>query len=185
MGPDYTVVDPRNQQRGKTDDEIFVTLGGGIRSDYLDAVVDAFADQGVRVCATQGFDRNVSASSNPGVRWVRSRDEIQEAVSGCLLAITNAGISLYEMLAAGVPTIALSVDERQLKTAIAFEERGAVESAGVMSVLHPDEVVERAMEMRKTPSLMRNLTEAGRRLVDGQGLFRVREIVRRELCPTM
>ena len=185
VGPDYTVVDPRTLQRGKTDDEIFVTLGGGIHSEFLNAVVDALADQGVRVCATRGFERNVSVSPNPLVRWIRSNDEIQDAVSRCLLAITNAGISLYEMLAAGVPTIALSVDELQLKTAIAFEERGVVESAGVMSGLHPDEVVERAMEMRKTPPLMRHFTEAGRRLVDGQGLFRVREIVRRELCPTM
>lgn len=54
-----------------------------------------------------------------------------------------------------------------------------------MSALHPNEVVERAREMRETPSLMNRLAEAGRRLVDGQGLFRVREIVRRELCPTM
>ena len=185
VGPDYTVVDPRSPQRGETGDEIFLTLGGGIRSEYLNAVADALADRGFRICATQGFDRNFSSSPNPAVRWIRSRDEIQKAVSSCLLAITNAGISLYEMLAAGVPTIALSVDKRQLKTAIAFEERGAVRSAGEMSVLHPDEVVERAMEMRKTPSLMRHLTEAGRRLVDGQGLFRVREIVRRELCLTM
>ena len=162
-----------------------MTLGGGIHTGYLNALVDALVDQGCRVCATEGFDRKVSTPPRPAVRWIRSREEIQGALSSCLLAITNAGISLYEMLAAGVPTIALSVDELQLRTAIAFEEKGAVESVGVISVLHPDEVVERAIEMRETPSLMRHLTEAGRRLIDGKGLFRVREIVRRELCPTM
>ncbi len=184
VGPDYAVVDPRSQHRGKTGDEIFVTLGSGFRSEDIDALVDALADQGCRVCATQGFDRNLPPSVNPAIRWIRTGDEIRGAVSTCLLAITNAGISLYEMLAAGVPTIALSVDELQLRTAIAFEERGAVESAGVISVIQPDEVVDRALEMRKTPSLMRHLAEAGRRLIDGKGLFRVREILRKELCPT-
>ena len=188
VGPDYTVVDPWQQQRSKADDEVFVTLGGGVDSEYLSTVVNALADQGFKVCATQGFDTTPSNSTiprNPLVRWIHNRDEIHQAVSRCLFAISNAGISLYEMLAAGVPTIALSADELQLKTAVAFEERGAVENAGVMSALHPNEVVERAREMRETPSLMNRLAEAGRRLVDGQGLFRVREIVRRELCLTM
>ena len=188
VGPDYTVVDPWQQQRNGTSDEVFVTLGGGVECEYLNAVVNRLTDHGFQVCATEGFDTALQDSSNPRnplVRWIRNRDEIHQAVSRCLFAITNAGISLYEMLAAGVPMIALSVDELQLKTAAAFEERGAVENAGVMSALHPNEVVERAREMRETPSLMNRLAEAGRRLVDGQGLFRVREIVRRELCPTM
>ena len=117
---DYAVVDPRSQHRGKTGDEIFVTLGSGFRSEDIDALVDALADQGCRVCATQGFDRNLPPSVNPAIRWIRTGDEIRGAVSTCLLAITNAGISLYEMLAAGVPTIALSVDELQLRDGDCF-----------------------------------------------------------------
>ena len=185
VGPDFTVVDPRFQHRGDTGEEVFVTLGGGIEFEYLNTLVEALADQGCRVCATAGFDRDVPVSPNPAVRWIQNRDEIQATVSECLLAITNAGISLYEMLAAGVPAIALSINDLQLRTATAFETRGAVQSAGLMSVTHPDQIVECALEMRKTPSLMRHLTKAGRRLIDGKGLFRVREIVRRELCPTM
>ncbi len=185
VGPDFTVVDPRSVQRGSAGCEILVSLGGGVCPEYMNALLEALADRGFRVCATQGFDRTASLSTNPAVRWISGPDEIRGAVFSCLLAIANAGLSLYEMLAAGVPTIALSVDELQLKTAAAFAERGAVESAGVMSLLHPEEVVERAIELRKTPSLMRQLTEAGRRLVDGRGLLRVRKIVRRELCPSM
>ena len=189
VGPDYTVVTPWRPERRAEDNVVFVTLGGGVDRDYLGRLVEALANAGFQVDATEGFGRDSTTEPERRwqgrVRWIRNDDQIQRAVSRCLFAISNAGVSLYEMLAAGVPTIALSFDELQLQTAVSFRNHSAVESAGVMSELRPEEVVERANELHQDRPLMHRLAEAGRKLVDGKGLFRVTEIMRRELCLTM
>ena len=186
VGPEYMVIEPRQYRRWPEDDVAFVTLGGGSSSDYTPVLAEALVAAGFEVLATRGLGANSAPRTSSGhVRWVEDDSEIVEAISRCSLAITTSGVSLYEMLAAGVPTIALSVDEYQLKTAETFQDNAAVESIGIIRDTDPKDVVECATRISREKSLMLRLIEQGRRLVDGKGLFRVTEIVRSQLCPTM
>lgn len=187
LGPRYMVVDPRTIVRRPREREVLITLGGGSSSDYARALGAALTAAGFTVSATRGFESAGARPNSPSesdIRWISSEEEIAAATARSRLAITTAGVTLYELLGAGVPAIALSVDEYQLRTARAFDDRNAVTSAGLMAETGPDEVVERAKRVHDDPALMARLVEQARRLVDGKGLFRVTEIVRSELCPT-
>jgi len=185
VGPEYMVIEPRHCRRRPEDNIAFVTLGGGSSADYTPVLAEGLLDAGFQVIATRGFSPQAGPrSSSSKIQWVDDDSGIAEATTRCSLAITTSGVSLYEMLAAGVPTIALSVDQYQLKTAETFQDNAAVESVGIMNDTDPQEVVARATRVSREKSLTLRLIEQGRRLVDGKGLFRVTEIVRGELCPT-
>src|SRR5213078_65616 len=64
-----------------------------------------------------------------------SDDEFAQAMATCRFAISGSGVSLYDLLASGVPTIAVAFDRLQLRTADAFHEHGAVLSAGLVERL--------------------------------------------------
>ena len=184
LGPDYMIVAPSPEERRPEDASVLVSLGGGASSEFTRPLAEALVAAGLRVFATKGFDAgNVSPSDGP-VRWVETDAEIHDARSRCAVAVTTAGVSLYEMLASGVPTVAMGVDDVQLRTAEAFAERGAVENAGLLPGIDPRDLASRTIEMIRNHPLRERLGETGPKLVDGKGLARVSEIVRRELCLT-
>jgi spore coat polysaccharide biosynthesis predicted glycosyltransferase SpsG len=88
------------------------------------------------------------------------------------------------LLASGVPTMAVAFDRIQLRTADAFHERGAVLSAGLIHRLSPNGLQKCCAEMLENRSRIQQLSETGPMLVDGKGLSRVVEIVRRQLWQT-
>ena len=96
----------------------------------------------------------------------------------------GSGVTLYDLLGSGVPTIAVAFDRIQLRTADALHERGAVLSAGLLDRLAPNALLGCCMEMLENRPLVQRLSEAGRMLVDGKGLSRVVEIVRRQIWLT-
>ncbi len=184
VGPRYMITEPRSPQRRVAPNVALISLGGGATHDLADSVAHALRGAGLDVYATTGFGPGRPASRNSGIHWIRDEADIRDVVGRCALAISGAGVSLYEMLASGVPTIALSFDWLQLRTAEAFEERGATRSAGLISKLSPVELAESARDLLGNSALMSRLAQAGRKLVDGKGLLRVTEILRRELCLT-
>ena len=111
-------------------------------------------------------------------------EEFARSMATCRFAISGSGVTLYDLLASGVPTIAVAFDRLQLRTVDAFHERGAVLSAGLIERLSPSALVRCCMEMLDNRSLVQRLSETGRMLVDGKGLSRVVEIVRRQLWLT-
>ena len=113
-----------------------------------------------------------------------SDEEFSQTMATCRFAISGSGVTLYDLLASGVPTIAVAFDRLQLRTADAFHERGAVLSAGLIQRLSPGMVQGLCTEMLENRSLIQRLSEAGPMLVDGKGLSRVVDIVRRQLWLT-
>jgi spore coat polysaccharide biosynthesis predicted glycosyltransferase SpsG len=113
-----------------------------------------------------------------------SDPEFAQAMSTCRFAISGSGVTLYDLLASGVPTIAVAFDRIQLRTADAFAERGAVLNAGVLEKLSTNALLKCCLEMLESKSLAQRLSETGRMLVDGKGLSRVVEIVRWQLWLT-
>jgi spore coat polysaccharide biosynthesis predicted glycosyltransferase SpsG len=105
--------------------------------------------------------------------------DLDHAMSTCAFAVSTAGASLYDLLASGIPTITVAVNRLQLRTAQAFREHGAVLSAGMAQDLSAETFLGYCAEILKDPSLANELAARAQRLVDGKGLSRVVEIVRR------
>lgn len=166
-------------------ESVFVTLGGGRTADFATESIQVLRTLGLKVLATCGIGRN--PETLPGmeqVQWVHGEDEIRGAMARCTFAISSAGTSLYDLVASGIPTLAVAFDYLQLRTAEAFAQRGGALCAGLFQQMRVESLAALARRLVQDPDERRQLSEACRRLIDGKGLFRVAEIVRRELCPS-
>jgi spore coat polysaccharide biosynthesis predicted glycosyltransferase SpsG len=173
LGPDYMITGER-APRSKPGNSVLVTFGGGSTARFAESVAELLSGLGLTSIQTRGF----------GVSTPMSDAEITEARATCRFAISGSGVTLYDLLASGVPTIAIAFDRLQLRTADSFHELGAVVSMGLMEHLSPSSLLRRCTEMVESRALVDRLTQAGQLLVDGKGLSRVIEIVRRQLWLT-
>lgn len=184
-GPRYMVTSTRSVSRNPGSRAAFVTLGGGTSSEYTPRIVSGLVAAGFEVYATPGFSGGFDGALPtpiPGAIWVTDEAGIGAAMSRATVGIATAGVSLYEMLAGSVPTVALGVNDLQMRTATAFRDEGAIESLGRMDDVSIPDIVDCVQSLDGDDRRKRRLVERGRRLVDGRGLFRVAEILRKELC---
>jgi UDP-2,4-diacetamido-2,4,6-trideoxy-beta-L-altropyranose hydrolase len=172
-GPEYMIT-RQPVAREKSNDTVLVTVGGGTTAAAADRIAEELFSIGLRPVTTRGF-----IGSRP-----MSDPEFADAMATCRFAVSGSGVTLYDLLASGVPTIAVAFDRIQLRTADAFHEQGAVLSAGVWDRLSQTALLKCCLEMLQDRALVQRLSETGRILVDGNGLSRVVEIVRRQLWLT-
>jgi len=173
LGPQYMITrDP--VQRRETENCVLVTFGGGATARFAENVSNQLSKLGLTAITTQGF-----VGSDP-----MNDAEFGRAMSSCSFAISGSGVTLYDLLASGVPTIAVAFDRIQLRTSDAFHELGGVLSAGLFERLTPEALFLCCREMIENRPLVRRIAEIGQALVDGKGLSRVVDIVRRQLWLT-
>ena len=168
-GPRYMIT-REPVRRAKPTRTVLVTFGSESRSAYAQKVSVEMDRMGLKPITTRGFVGSAAVSD----------EEFAHAMSTCRFAISCAGSTLYDLVASAVPTIAIAFDRIQLKTADAFHERGAVLSAGLMERVSIPVLLGYCREMLENGPLVQRIAEIGQTLVDGNGLSRVVEIVRRE-----
>ena len=173
LGPQYMVT-REPVARGELTDTVLVTFGGGSTSNFAMKASEEVWNCGLTPITTRGF-----IGSSP-----ITDDEFARAMATCRFAISGCGVTLYDLLASGVPTVAVAFDRIQLRTAHAFHERGAVVSAGLVERLEPGALLRCSMEMLENQAMIQRLSQVGQMFVDGKGLSRVVEIVRRQLWLT-
>ncbi len=173
VGPKY-VITRDIVKRARLSDSVLIAFGDASSGGFVQEVSDEVWKAGLTPIAARDF---------VGPRAMID-DEFAEAMSTCRYAISGSGLPLYDLLASGIPTIALAFDRLQLRTADSFHEQGAVLSAGLVDRLSADTVRRCCTEMAQNHSLIQRLGEVGQTLVDGKGLSRVVEIVRRQLWLT-
>jgi spore coat polysaccharide biosynthesis predicted glycosyltransferase SpsG len=173
MGPQYMITRD-TVPRERSSDTVLITFGGGSSAKFAYAVSEEVWKMGLSPVTTGGF-----IGSSP-----MTDADFADAMATCRFAISGSGGSLYDLLAAGVPTMVVAFDRIQLRTADAFHERGAVMSAGLMERLSASALERCCAEMLENRARTQQLSETGQLLVDGKGLSRVVEIVRRQLWLT-
>jgi spore coat polysaccharide biosynthesis predicted glycosyltransferase SpsG len=173
LGPQYMITrDP--VKRDKPNDSVLLTFGGGSTSAFAQKIAEELWRVGLTPITTRGF-----IGSDP-----MTEQEFAQAMATCRFAISGSGVTLYDLLASGVPTISVAFDRLQLRTADAFHEHGAVLNAGLMHRLSTNTLMHHCLEMLENRTLVQRLGQAGQALVDGKGLSRVVEIVRRQIWLT-
>ena len=171
LGPRYMITRPvARVGAAHISNTVLVTVGGGASADFASRIAVQLQPLGIRVITTNGFGSNPRNTPTPD-------SEIEHAMATCRFAISAAGTTLYDLLASGVPTIAVAVDRMQLRTAEEFQQSGATVSAGLLDRLSSGELLDRCRELLGNESMVLKMVSIGRDLVDGKGLSRVVDIV--------
>lgn len=115
-GPAYVPLDPRfagrTPQIGDRVQRVLVLAGGSgsvLAAAGRLAVSAAEALPGVTVCAPAG----IAAQAGHGVAALDDPVDVLDALAGVDVAIVGAGMTLYEVAAAGVPCIAVGLVDNQ------------------------------------------------------------------------
>ncbi len=183
LGSRYALLDPAyaaapERRTRASVERVLVTLGGGSHPAALRAVVQAALSLG-----TAAVDVPVGPFAGEGVadaiedtRVVvhRGVSALRSLMLAADVAISGAGMTLYELAATATPIVSLTMAPNQRPNAAAFERVGAALAAG--SADHPDlgaTVARRLGCLAADEALREKLGAAGRRLVDGQGASRV------------
>jgi spore coat polysaccharide biosynthesis predicted glycosyltransferase SpsG len=170
-GPAFMILDPmipqvRARRVRPERRRIFVALGGGRTAAATTAVAraveSALADVDVR-----------TASGFSGAR--RGPDGLAQELARAQVAVVSGGVTLYEACALGVPAVAVAVTPNQRITIRAMARSGAVIDASGSR----RKIIAEVARLLEDPRARRELSRAGKQLVDGRGAFRVAAAIRR------
>lgn len=118
-------------------------------------------------------------SSGLDVEWLHAPPAMADAMLGADIAITAGGQTVYELAATGTPAIAVEVADNQQENIRRLCELGLVLSGGVASDAQtPARVASQVAALIANPALRRQMACKGQATIDGQGAYRIAEIIR-------
>jgi hypothetical protein len=171
-GPEFAVIaTPRRRRRGGRVRRVLVSLGGGPRVTLAARLASMLHRRwpALDILVTGG------EGDGDGFAWVTAPLGLAPWLARVDAAILGGGVSLYEAVAAGVPSIGLAVVAAQQPTIRGFAARGLVLDAGLASrrADGPASVV-RQMDRLLADGLWRaHAAVEGPRVLDGGGAARV------------
>ena len=116
------------------------------------------------------------ADELPFLQLHENVSDMASLMASCDLAVSAAGTTLYELCAAGVPSIGFCLADNQLTAAKTFEEAGIIPCAGDIRCNY-DEVLVKIMNFvtDMLGNFQKRLTAQAtmRQLVDGKGAMRI------------
>jgi spore coat polysaccharide biosynthesis predicted glycosyltransferase SpsG len=155
---------------------VLIALGGGAHV-FASAgrLSKALAQRipSVDVVAAAGFSKRTSKPGLAGGRWISAPNGLTSELSRASVAVVAGGVTLQEACALGVPAVAVAVVAAQ-RPAI----RQAARRRAVIDAKDLDHVAAHVARVIADPLRRRRLSAAGRRFVDGRGVFRVADRIR-------
>jgi spore coat polysaccharide biosynthesis predicted glycosyltransferase SpsG len=108
----------------------------------------------------------------PWMQLIKPTDLVDAKGRAIVIAIGASGVSLYERMRDGIPSVVVPLAANQRRIASAAASTGAA-----MVASGPGEAVAIAMRMLESPQLLKSMSSAGRNAVDGLGAQRVADTI--------
>ncbi len=192
LGPEYAVLRqefwevPDRRARSRIG-KVLITLGGADPQNLMPPLLRVIGELPVplEITAIIGpyFEHpdqvKAAAGSIPSaVRWVTDPTSVRALMEEADLAVSAAGQTLYELARVGCPTVAFTMGPDQVEQLEAITQAGCALSVGDSREGDLCARVREALTALLSEAPLRAaMTEAGRRLVDGQGAHRVAQAV--------
>ena len=191
QGPNYVVLPERPSiiwPRSSTEEGISLLLsfGGYDYSGLTKRVLDIVRDvpnirRVVVVTADAEFleRHHSSAEGDRGcdIEVLCDVSNFTEIMSQADVAIISGGLTLFEAMRCGVPSLVVAQYEHQLQTARRYESLGATTCIGLPIDGFEDRLREALARLIAEPELREHISISGGRLVDGKGLQRVADLI--------
>jgi spore coat polysaccharide biosynthesis predicted glycosyltransferase SpsG len=91
--------------------------------------------------------------------------------------LVSFGTTVYELAAAGLPAIALSITEDHAQSAEVFARYGSLRHLGLFSHVSDEQIRSAVRELLNDQQLWLGMAQRGQALVDGKGAERVAKLV--------
>ena len=107
----------------------------------------------------------------------RREDSLLDLMVNSDLALVSFGTTVYELAAAGLPAIALSITEDHAQSAEVFAQCGSLMHLGLFSNVSDEQIRSAVRELLNDLQLRLGMAQRGQALVDGKGAERVAKLV--------
>lgn len=187
LGTDYVLLRHEIRKRAVDDppwredpERAIITMGGSDMQNLTPTIVHAFDGSDLRVDAIvgPGFSENqereiqtAAESVSVDVRVARNPDDLSDRMFQADFAVSTASSTTYELLALGTPIVSIPVADNQEPIANTLRERN------IATVIKPEITKEAVQDPIKEYitdlSLRKERRNYGRKLVDGEGVYRI------------
>jgi spore coat polysaccharide biosynthesis protein SpsF len=161
---------------------VLVAMGGsdphGLALRMAEAL--SFLDSVFRVRFVIGTGMKDGSKVARGLVALKKNYETVEGASDLAIEYANAdvalcafGVTAYELAAAGVPALYLSLNEDHAASASAFADAGMGISLGLIGSVSDAEILRNVQWLLNKPNVRREMRQAGLSLVDGRGAARI------------
>ncbi len=123
------------------------------------------------------------ASKNPKVELIfqANAQEMKQLMVEADLAISACGQTLYELARVGTPTVGIAVAQNQKFNVLGFTKAGFLKFAGWYNENDLEEKIKKALREIQNREIRQELSELGRKLIDGKGPQRIVKAVIKNL----
>lgn len=159
---------------------ILITMGGGDPNRISLKVLSALAVLGKEykfyVVLGQASDisdselHHIMGNYKDSLVVYRNCSQISEVMMSCDIALTNSGLTKYELAALGVPTVVISNNASQSKIDIIFSEFQSSIYLGMWKKVKKDKILEVCKELLVDYDLRFKLSKNGKKLIGKKGL---------------
>lgn len=192
LGPQYALLHPefwaiRPRALQPISENVLVTLGSTDSHNLMPMLLKMLDDLPGEFTVTAIIGpffnnwtdvQDMASHCRRSVRLVRSPDSVRDVMSESTLAISGGGQTLYELVAAGVPAVAIQVADNQAASMRALVVEGVVYTGGCAGEARLRDRVEEAVKMLLADKDTRTrMIAAGQRLLDGQGARRIAAVM--------
>ncbi|MGA2979183.1 MAG: hypothetical protein ABSD76_06295 [Terriglobales bacterium] len=107
----------------------------------------------------------------------RREDSLLDLMVNSDLALVSFGTTVYELAAAGLPAIALSITDDHAQSAEIFAQGGSLIHLGLFSSISDAQIQSAVRELLNGQQLRLEMAQRGQALVDGKGAERVAKLL--------
>lgn len=190
-GPPYAILDPafarvpRRLSSAVQEPRILVTMGGsdpfGLTLQALRALDNMEEIFSVTIAVGPAFLHDVELQT-----WLasarrhyecRREDSLLHLMVNSDLALVSFGTTVYELAAAGVPAIALSITEDHAQAAEVFAQGGSLMHLGLFFAISAAQIQSAVREFLHDQQFRLRMAQRGQALIDGKGAERVAKLL--------
>ncbi|MBU1487206.1 hypothetical protein KKH56_04050 [bacterium] len=190
-GPDYIILRKEFSQYARREKiiereirQILVSMGGSDPSNLTLKVAEALKGLDLPVLTNIiigkafGQKEELLKSVEGGERFRIEEDvlDISEKMYRADLAVTSAGVTMFELACLGTPGVIIAQDEVQAKNLIPFKEQGLFIDLGLLPTI--DKIRESVKRLALDANARLEMSRYAKKFVDGQGLFRVTRAIK-------
>jgi len=107
----------------------------------------------------------------------RRGDSLLDLMVNSDIALVSFGTTVYELAAAGLPALALSITADHAQSAEVFAQSGSLMHLGLFSSISPAQIQSAVRELTNHQQLRLEMAQRGQALVDGKGAERVAKLL--------